>query len=84
VKQSVYFFRWGMTRDISLTSSRTGSVLFAAKAPAADFVCPFVPFDAGLLVNSSYRRLFLDAGSELERAARLQTCREIWLKSSMY
>ena len=48
-----------------------------------DFMCPFVPFEAGLLVSSSSRRRFFDAGSELEVGTRLQTWREIWLKSSI-
>jgi hypothetical protein len=76
VKQRVYFFRCGMTRDISLTSRRTGSLPVAALAPVtegADFFCPFVPFEAGLLVSSSSRRRFFDAGSELGGGARLQT-----------
>jgi hypothetical protein len=86
VKQSVYFFRCGMTRDISLISRRTGSLPLAAPAPVAevvDFVYPLVTFDAGLLVSSSSRRRFFDTGSELEKGTRLRTWREIWLKSSM-
>jgi len=86
VKQRVYFFLCGITRDMSLISRRTGSFPLAP----ADFVsegfdagCPFVPFEAGLLVRSSSSRRFFDAGSELERGTRLQTWSEIWLKSSM-
>lgn len=86
MKQSVYFFRCGMTRDISLSSRRTGSFPLAALAPVVGvgFVYPFVPFEAGLLVSSSSMRRFFDAGSEFEGGTtRLQTWREIWLKSSM-
>jgi hypothetical protein len=74
-----------MTRDISLISRRTGSLPLATPpaAEVAGLLNPFVPFDAGLLVSSSSRRRFFAAGSELERGTRLQTCREIWLKSSM-
>jgi hypothetical protein len=75
-----------MTTDISLISSRTGSSPVATLGPAAgspDLGYPFVPFEAGLLVSSSSKRRFFDAGSELEGGARLQTWREIWLKSSM-
>jgi hypothetical protein len=76
VKQSVYFFLCGMTRDISLISSKTGSLPVAALAPVADgvdFVFPFVPFEAGLLVSSSSSRRFFDAGSKLEGGMRLET-----------
>lgn len=76
MKQSVYFFLWGMTRDISLISSKTGSLPLAAPVPVADgadFVRPFVPFEAGLLVSSSSSRRFFDAGSELEGGMRLET-----------
>jgi len=71
---------------MSLISRSTGSLPVAGLAPVAEvavFMCPFVPFEAGLLVSSSSRRRFFDAGSELEVGTRLQTWREIWLKSSM-
>jgi hypothetical protein len=86
VKHRVYFFRCGITTDISLSSRRTGSFALAARAPAvegADLVSPFVPFEAGLLVSSSSRRRFFAEGSELGAGTRLHTWREIWLKSSM-
>jgi hypothetical protein len=86
VKQSVYFFRCGITREISLSSSRTGSLPLATPVPVVEgaaFAKPFVPFEAGLLVSSSSRRRFFDEGSELGARARLHTWREIWLKSSM-
>lgn len=84
VKQSVYFLRCGITTDMSLISSRTVSVLFAVAElePASPFVVAW-PFVAGRLARSS-RRLFLLAGSEaLSSAVRVQTCCDIWLKSSI-
>jgi hypothetical protein len=76
VRQSVYFLRWGITTEMSFTSSSTGSLPLAA-APFADLEWPFVAFEG----PSSSRR-FLEAGSE-DGAARLATWREIWLNSSM-
>jgi len=86
VKQRVYFFLWGTTREMSLTSRRIGSFPFACEAPVAvpfDVASPFVPFSAGRLGRSSSRRRFLEAGSESARGIKEQTWREIWLKSSM-
>jgi len=86
VKQSVYFFRCGMTRDISLISRRIRSLPIAVLTPIADgagFLCTFVPLKTSLLVSSSSRRRFFDAGSDLGGGTRLQTWREIWLKSSI-
>jgi len=77
VKQSVYFLRWGITTEISFTSSSTGSLPLAA-VTFADLEWPFVAFEG----PSSSRR-FLEAGSEEDGAARLATWREIWLNSSM-
>ncbi len=86
MKQRVYFFRCGITTDISLSSSRTGSLPLATPVPVVEeaaFVRPFVPFEAGLLVSSSSSRRFFDEGSELGAGTRLHTWREILLKSSM-
>jgi len=71
---------------MSLISRRTRSLPLAALTlvvGGVDFVSPFVPFEAGLLVSSSSRRRFFDEGCELDVGTRLQTWREIWLKSSM-
>lgn len=87
MKQRVYFFLCGITTDMSLISSRTGSSLLATAglvdAEPLLLACPFVPFDAGRLSRSSRRRFFV-AGSELPSATRLQTCWDIWLNNSTY
>ena len=84
MKHRVYFFLCGITAEISFISRRTGSFPLAAElAVPFDFAFPFVLFVADRLGRSSSRRRFLDAGSELGSAARVQTWREIWLKSSM-
>jgi hypothetical protein len=48
VKQSVYFFRWGITREMSFTSRKTGSFPLAPALPILEVLpevaCPFVPF----------------------------------------
>ena len=77
MKQSVYFLRWGITTEMSFTSTSTGSFPLAA-APFADLEWPFVLFEGP---SSSLR--FLEAGSEDDGAARLATWREIWLNSSI-
>lgn len=82
MKQRVYFFLCGTTTDMSLISSRTGSLALAIAVAMPFDECPFVPLEAGRATRpwSSMRR-FLDAGSGLEM--RPQTCRDIWLKSSI-
>lgn len=87
MKQRLYFFLCGITTDISLISSRTGSLPLATAEPVDAeplvLACPFVPFDAGRLSRSSKRRFFV-AGSELPSATMLQTCWDIWLNNSIY
>jgi hypothetical protein len=84
VKQRVYFFLCGITREISLISRRTGSFpLAAGVAVPFVFAFPFVPLVVDRLGRSSSRRRFLEAGSKPDSSVRVQTCREIWLKSSM-
>jgi hypothetical protein len=82
VKQRVYFFLCGTTREMSFISRRTGSLLLAGVALVPFEAWPFAPF-AGRLARPSSIFLFLLAGSELDRGPRLQTWREIWLKSSI-
>jgi hypothetical protein len=61
VKQSVYFFRWGITIDMSFTSSRTSSLLLAS----CPFDRPFCPVPlAGREGTCSSNRRFFDTGSE--------------------
>jgi hypothetical protein len=71
VKQRIYFFRWGITREMSFISRRTGSLPLAGEP--LEVACPF---GAGRDAMLSLRRRFLVAGSE-DRGARLQTCRDI-------
>lgn len=82
VKQRVYFFRWGMTTEISLISRRMGSFPLAGAEPF-EGVWPFVPV-AGRLGTPSSRRRFLEAGSELDSSNRPQMYVEMALKSSLY
>ena len=78
VKHRVYFFRWGITRDISFISSKTGS-LAVATGPTAVLLEPFkglsivlfALFEAGRLASPSSMRRFLEAGSEEETGKRL-------------
>jgi hypothetical protein len=65
VKQRVYFFRCGITKEISFISRRTGSLPLAGIVPAP-FVaaCLFAPGEAVLFGISSSRRRFLEEGSE--------------------
>lgn len=74
MKQSVYFFRCGMTTEMSLISSRTGS-LPVAGAASTRFVtsCPLVLPVMDRSGTPPSRRRFLEAGSELAEDARLQT-----------
>ena len=85
MKQRVYFFRWGITTDISLISRRMGSLPLAGADPLLfEMACPCVPFAMDRSGTPPSRRLFLEAGSELDRGARPQMCREIWLNNSIY
>ena len=67
MKHSVYFFRCGITSEMSLISTRTGSFPVAS-APlllgTLGGAVPFVPFVAVRSVSSSSSRRFLVAGSE--------------------
>lgn len=83
MKQSVYFFRWGTTTDISLISRSTGSALLAAGVTSFEIEFPFAPFEAGRDAILSSSRLFFVAGPD-EGVLRLQMWRDIWLKSSIY
>jgi hypothetical protein len=76
VKQRIYFFRWGITREISFISRRTGSLPLAGAIEPLEVARPFVPFGAGRDAMLSSKRRFLVAGSE-DRGPRLQTCRDI-------
>lgn len=71
VKQSVYFFLWGITRDMSFISSITGSLLLAAVDPLLlDSFCEELwdfdsaSLDAGLVGRSWSNRRFLELGSD--------------------
>jgi hypothetical protein len=87
VKQRVYFFRCGITTEMSLISRRTGSVALGGTEPEVAvpfaFAFPFVPFVMWRFERSSSRRRFFEAGSKVDAGAKLQTWREIWLNSSM-
>lgn len=81
MKQRVYFFRWGITMEISFISSRMGSLAFAGTALEDPF--PFVPFEvAGRTAIPSSSRRFFAAGSE-DEGITLQTCWDIVLNSSI-
>lgn len=76
MKHKVYFLRWGITTEISLISSRTGSLLLAGTVPLG------VPFAAGRDAIPSSKRRFLDTGSE-DVTVRFETWSEIWLNNSI-
>jgi len=61
VKQRVYFFRCGITTDMSFISRRTRSFPVAA-APTV-LLAPFAPFWAGRTEMPSSSRRFFEAGS---------------------
>jgi hypothetical protein len=65
VNSKVYFFRWGMTNEISFTRSSTGP-LSATAAIAAPFrLVPIIPFEIVLIGSPASSILrFLEAGSE--------------------
>jgi hypothetical protein len=87
VKQRVYFFLCGITTEMSLISRRMGSFPLAGAEPELlvpfSLALPFVPFVTGRFGRSSSRRRFLEVDSEVDEGLRVQTWREIWLKSSM-
>jgi hypothetical protein len=71
VKQRVYFFRCGITTDMSLISRRTGSLPLAGEGTVPfDLECPFALFVAGQSGTPPSRRRFLEAGSEYEGLGR--------------
>jgi len=73
VKQRAYFFRWGMTTEMSLISRRMGSLPLAGADPVPfDLVCSFAPFVTDRSGTPPSSRRFLEAGSELDNGARPQ------------
>jgi hypothetical protein len=73
VKQRVYFFRCGITKEISFISRRTGSLPLARMVPAPFAAARlFAPVEAFLFGISSSRRRFLEECSE-DVGVKLQT-----------
>lgn len=73
MKQRVYFFRCGITKEISFISRRTGSLPLARMVPAPFAAARlFAPVEAFLFGISSSRRRFLEECSE-DVGVKLQT-----------